>query len=187
MIGNSLTRKISEIESMRLPRNLYGYIHHIGMDRKDFNDYTEWQQYFALYKAMVALQGQEGFTILATRVISFVENARPKQGLVTPKPAQRRTKKKRGRLTQVEHQEAPSKAERRLAKELRRAKPTPSETVEEWNASPKIGLGIESTMLPPPKTRRDQVKLDAHTSRPHQNAPSHILYVAGWQMAQDES
>lgn len=183
MISKFLTRQISEIESMKLPRSLYGYIYSIGMDRQDFTDYSEWQQYCVLYKAMVALQGQEGFSIIAARVIAFVEKNQPKPGPITLKPAQVLTKKERRRL----RQEGPSKAERSLAKELRRAKPTPSKTIEDWNASPKIGLGIESTLPPPPKTRRDQVKLDAHTSPPHQSDPSHILYVAGWTMAQDEN
>lgn len=188
MNSKFLTRQISEIESMRLPKNLYGYIYAIGMDRQDFNDYSEWLQYCVLYKAMVALQGQEGFAILAARIIAFVERNQPKTGLAAPKSTQRLTKKKRRRLGQEgSDPDNPSKAERHLAKELRRAKPTPSKTIEDWNASPKIGLGIKSTMPPPPKTRRDQVKLDAHTSPPHQNEPSHILYVAGWTMAEDEN
>ncbi len=188
MSSKFLTRQISEIESMRLPKNLYGYIYAIGMDRQDFNDYSEWLQYCVLYKAMVALQGQEGFTILAARIIAFVERNQQKPALSAPKSTQRLAKKKRRRLGQEgSDTESPSKAERRLAKELRRAKPTQSKTIEDWNASPKIGLGIKSTMPPPPKTRRDQVKLDAHTSPPHQNEPSHILYVAGWTMAEDEN
>ncbi|ATE74882.1 hypothetical protein CNN82_00135 [Pseudomonas frederiksbergensis] len=187
MNSKFLTRQISAIESMRLPRNLCGYIFAIGMDRQYFTDYSEWQQYCVLYKAMVALQGQVGFAILAARIIAFTEKTRPKSSLATPKPAQRLTKKERRRLGQEGPDHSPSKAERHLAKELRRAKPTPSKTIEDWNASPKIGLGIKSTMPPPPKTRRDQVKLDAHTSPPHQNDPSHILYVAGWTMAEDEN
>ncbi|QTT91442.1 hypothetical protein [Pseudomonas chlororaphis] len=183
MITNFLTRQISEMESLKLPRSLHGYIYSIGMDRQEFTDYSEWQQYCVLYKAMVALQGQEGFSILAARVIAFVEKTRPKPSLIDPKPVQRLTKKERRRL----RQEGPSKAELYLAKELRRAKPARSKTIEDWNASPKIGLGIESTLPPPPKTRRDQVKLDAHTSPPDQSEPSHILYVAGWTMAQDEN
>jgi hypothetical protein len=184
MLSEFLTQKISEIESTRLPKNLYGYIYSVGKDRQDFTDYGEWQQYCVLYKAMVALQGQEGFATLAARVIAFVDKAKPKPGPTIPKPAARFAKKERRRLR---HQEGSSKSERHLAKDLRRAKPTPSETIRAWNASPKIGLGIESTLPPSPKARRDQVKLDAHTSPQQQNDPSHVLYVAGWSMAQDES
>lgn len=198
MNSTFLTRKISEIEAMKLPKSLYGYIYFIGMDRQDFTDYREWQQYCVLYKAMVALQGLDGFEVLAARVIAFVEKSRPKPGTTTLKPVQVPIKKERRRLSNKERLrlseeawrllslEELSKAERYLAKELRRAKPIPSKMIEDWNASPKIGLGIESTMLPPPKTRRDQVKLDAHTSSSYQNATPHILYVAGWTMAQDE-
>lgn len=93
MNSKFLTRQISAIESMRLPRNLYGYIFAIGKDRQDFTDYSEWQQYCVLYKAMVALQGQEGFEILATRIIAFTEKPRPKSSLATSKSAQRLTGK----------------------------------------------------------------------------------------------
>lgn len=194
-----MTRKIKELESMRLPKNLYGYIHHIGVDRKEFTDYREWLQYCELYKVMVALQGSDGFEVIAARVISFVEEIRPKPAKPAPSPTQTRTRKKKRRMNSREYRhlseeelhllslDAMSKAERFLAKELRKAKPTPSKMIEDWNASPKIGLGIESTLVAPPKTRRDQVKLDAHTiSATHRNTTSHILYVAGWTLVQDE-
>ena len=200
MSSTFMTRKIKELEAMKLPRNLFGFIHFLGLERKYFTDYREWLQYFELYKAMVALQGSDGFRVIAARVIAFVEENRPKPANTAPSPTQARSSKKnkrrinskeRRRLSEEELHllslEAMSKAERFLAKELRRAKPIPSKMIEDWNASPKIGLGIESTLLPPPKTRRDQVKLDAHTIyTTQQNTSPHILYVSGWTMAQDE-
>ena len=199
MSDTFLTRKIKDLSTMKPPRSLYGYIHFMGIDRKEFTDYREWLQYCELYKAMVALQGSDGFEVIAARVISFVEESRPKPAKPAPSPTQARPPKKKRRMSSRERRhlseeelhllslDAMSKAERFLAKELRRAKPIPSKMIEDWNASPKIGLGIESTLVPPPKTRRDQVKLDAHTtSATHQNTTSHILYVAGWTLVQDE-
>lgn len=199
MSDTFLTRKIKDLSTMKPPRSLYGYIHFMGIDRKEFTDYREWLQYCELYKAMVALQGSDGFEVLAARVIAFVEESRPNAAKTTPSPTQARTPKKKRRMNSEERRrlseeelhllslEAMSKTERFLAKELRRAKPVPSKMIEDWNALPKIGLGIESTMLPLPKTRRDQVTLDAHTtSATHQNTTPHILYVPGWTMAQDE-
>lgn len=184
---------------MKLPRNLFSFIHLFGLERTDFTDHREWLQYFELYKAMIALQGSDGFEVIAARMISFVEGSRPKPANTSPTQA-RTSKKNRRRMNSKERRrqseeelhlislEAMSKAERFLAKELRRAKPIPSKMIENWNASPKIGLGIESTMMPAPKTRRDQVKLDAHTiSATHQNTSPHILYIAGWTMAQEEN
>ena len=199
MSSTFMTRRIKELESMRLPKSLHGLIHFIGIDRREFTDYREWLQFCELYKAMVALQGSDGFEVIAARVIYFVEESRPKPAKPAPSPTQARTPKKKRRMNSKERRhlseeelhllslDAMSKAERFLAKELRRAKPIPSKMIEDWNASPKIGLGIESTLVPPPKTRRDQVKLDAHTiSATHQNTTSHILYAAGWTLAQDE-
>lgn len=182
MPSRFLTRQISEIKSMKLPRSLYGYIYLVGMDRQNFSDYSEWQQFCVLYKAMLGLQGQEEFEILAARLIGFIERCRPKPGDTTLNPSKALAKKERRRLSR----EGPSKAERHLAKELRKAKPSSSKTIEDWNASPRIGLGIQSSLPPSPKTRRDQVKIDAHTSPSNQTDPSHILYVAGWTMAFDE-
>ena len=199
MNSTFLTRRIKELESMILPKSLYGLIHLMGIDRKEFTDYREWLQYCELYKVMAALQGSDGFEVIAARVISFVEESRPKPAKPAPSPTQARPPQKKRRMSSRERRhlseeelhllslDAMSKAERFLAKELRRAKPIPSKMIEDWNASPKIGLGIESTLVAPPKTRRDQVKLDAHTiSATHQNTTSHILYVAGWTLVQDE-
>lgn len=186
MPSKFLTRQISEIKSMKLPRSLYGYIYLVGMDRQNFSDYSEWQQFCVLYKAMLGLQGQEEFEILAARLIAFIERYRPKPSGTTQKPGKALTRKLTRKERRRLRQEGPSKADLHLAKELRKAKPSSSKTIEDWNASPRIGLGIESTLPPSPKTRRDQVKIDAHTSPSNQTGPSHILYVAGWTMALDE-
>lgn len=152
MPSRFLTRQISEIKSMKLPRSLYGFIYLIGMDRQSFSDYSEWQQFCALYKTMLSLQEQEGFEILAARLLGFIERYRPKPSDTTQKPGKTLTRKERRRLSQ----EGPSKADLHLAKELRKAKPSSSKTIEDWNASPRIGLGIESTL--PPHQKLDATK-----------------------------
>lgn len=182
MPSKFITRQINEIKSMKLPRSLYGFIYLMDMDRQNFTDHSEWQQFCVFYKAMLSLQEKEGFDILAARLISFIQKYRPQPRDTNLNPSKAVTRKERRRL----NKDGPNKAERHLAKELRKAKPSSSKTIEDWNATPRIGLGIQSTLRPPPKTRRDQVKIDAHTSPSNQATQSHILYVAGWTMTHDD-
>lgn len=86
MNNTFMTRKIKDLESMKLPRNLYRYILLMGIDRKEFTYYREWLQYCELYKVMATLQGSDGFEVIAARVIPFVEKSRPKPSKPAPSP-----------------------------------------------------------------------------------------------------
>lgn len=91
-----MTKKIKELESMRLPKSLHGLIHFMGIDRREFTDYREWLQFCELNKVMSALQGSDGFEVIAARVISFVEESRPKPAKPAPSPTQARPPRRSG-------------------------------------------------------------------------------------------
>ena len=70
---------------------------------------------------------------------------------------------------------------------FKKAKPSVADMVETWKSSPTIGLGLESSLPPPPKARREEIKIDKHTQPPQDQERSHILYAAGWSLNSSES
>lgn len=71
-----------------------------------------------------------------------------------------------------------------LARELKAAKPTAAELIKNMLATPRIGLGLESTLTKVNyRVRREDVYLDHHTRQKDPEARHHALYTAGWSLS----
>lgn len=150
----------TELKAMKLPRNLYGFIAILGMERPSFIDNQEWKQLCALYASMRELKNNEGIETLANRLNSYLkfyqklQVSDPRHSLPQKlaKKLQRKDRNRSRRSGSAPYQRAyevsiEDKARERLAE-------------------PKIGLGIDSILPPTQKIRRDQVRIDAHTQPP---------------------
>ncbi|MCA4965875.1 hypothetical protein [Pseudomonas sp. Y24-6] len=167
----------TELKAMNLPKSLYGFIAMLGMERPSLIDKQEWKQLCVLYASMRELQNDEGLEALASRLNSYLrfyqklQVSDPRHSL-PPKLAKKIQRKERNRS-------------RRLGSTPYRPvyESSVEEKARERLAEPKIGLGIDSTLPPTKKVRRDQVRIDAHTQPLENNQSYHALYVAGWTLA----
>lgn len=164
----------TELKGMKLPRNLYGFIALIGMERPSFIDNNEWKQLCVLYASMRELKNSEGLEVLASRLNSYL-NFYQKLRVSDPRHSL--------------PQKLAKKLQRKERNRSRRLGSTPCQRVYESSieekarerlAEPKIGLGIDSILPPTQKVRRDQVRVDSHTQPLKNNQSYHALYVAGW-------
>jgi hypothetical protein len=170
---------LTELKVMPLPKNLFGFIAMLGMERPSFIAHQEWNQLGVLYKTMRELRDDDGFEALASRLISHLnfyrklQESDPRHAL-SSKLAKKLRRKDRNR------------SKRTGATPYQRSyEPSTEEKARKRLAVPKIGLGIESTLPPTQKVRRDQVKIDAYTQAAESPQSNHVLYVAGWTLADD--
>lgn len=169
----------TELKGMKLPKNLYGFIAMIGMERPSFIDNQEWKQLCVLYASMRELKNGEGLETLASRLNSYLKFYQKLQ------------------VSDPRHslpQKLARKLQRKDRNRSRRLGSTPYQRVYESSiedkararlAEPKIGLGIDSTQPPTQKVRRDQVRIDEHTQPLESSQSYHALYVAGWALTPD--
>ncbi|KXK67493.1 hypothetical protein BC89_31320 [Pseudomonas monteilii] len=179
----SLQSRIAEFEAAKLPKNLIGYIYKIGRQRSDFSDYREWKLYAALYETLRSLRGHHEFSTLAARLFEYLDRHPISLPMIAepPKKALTRKEKKKRRA------ERPSGPSRHLSAQLKKSKPSTADMIITWKSSPTIGLGLESNLAPPPKARREDIKIDKHTQPLDDQGRSHILYAAGWSLKPSES
>lgn len=177
----SLQSRIAEFESSKLPKNLTGYVHKTGRQRSDFTDYREWKLYSALYETLISLRGKPEFFDLAPRLFVYLDRHPPsplqachQKSLTAKEKKMRRAERARDRRKNPRLQ-------------LKQAKPSIASMVAMWKSSPSIGLGLESTLSPPPKARREDIIIDEHTKPLKDHDRSHILYAAGWSLTLSES
>lgn len=170
---------IAELKVKPLPKNLYGFIAMVGMERPSLIGHQEWIQLGVLYKTMRELRNDGGFEALASRLISHLnfylklQKSDPRHSLPS-KLAKKLQRKDRRRSKQTG---APS---------IQRSyENSTEEKARKRLAEPRIGLGIESTLPPTQRVQRDQVKIDAHTQTSESRQSNHVLYVAGWTLADD--
>lgn len=170
----------TELKAMKLPRSLYGFIVMLGMERPSFIDNQEWRQLCVLYASMRELKNSEGLEILVSRLNSYL---RFYQKLQVSDPRHSLPQKLAKKLQRKDRNRS-----RRFgsAPYLRVYESSIEEKARERLAEPKIGLGIDSTLPPPQKVRRDQVRIDAHTKPLEINQSYHALYVAGWTLAPEK-
>lgn len=183
-MDSALKSKILELGSIKLPKNLSKYVLTVGRQRSDFLNAKEWAHHAEMYRAMRLLQGHENFTVLAIRIIEFIDrhpSLNPASSAKKNSPLTRKERQERKRRRVLSSAQKDSA----LASRLRNAKPTVSASLETWRSSPRIGLGIESTLPPTQKARRDQVKIDKHTQARASTHSPHILYVAGWTLTDE--
>lgn len=179
----SLQSRIAEFETAKLPKNLIGYIYRTGRQRSDFTDYREWKLYAALYETLRSLRGHQEFSTLAVRLFEYLDRHPVSPPAIADPPEKPLTRKEKKRL----RAERPSGPTRHLSAQLKKAKPSIADRVVSWKSSPTIGLGLESNLSPPPKARREDIKIDKNTRPPKDQERSHILYAAGWSMNSSES
>lgn len=179
-----LKDRVSTLRSSRLPKSLHGYVSLTGRCRGDFPSVKEWQQHAKIYRVMAALNGGEGFTILAIRILEYIDR-HPAQQHTTPAAQQKKVRRKESRNRKKRSALTSAQKDSALASRLRDSKPTASESLETWHASTKIGLGIKSILPPAQRVRRDQIKLDDRTAPRTLPGSSRALYVAGWSLKQD--
>lgn len=180
----SLKKRILELEATKLPKSLTKFVYQTGRQRSDFTDYREWNLYSAMYKTLISLRGHEDFAILATRLFEYLDRHHPSVLSSSPspeKPLTRKEKKKR------REERAKSRPNQKLSAQLRNAKPSAATMIDTWKSSPVIGLGLESKLTPIPRVRREDIKIDEHTSPIQNQERSHILYAAGWSLNSDDS
>lgn len=71
--------------------------------------------------------------------------------------------------------------DKKIARDLKAARPSVEDYIESMSDVPKIGLGLESDI----KIRRikiDEVVLDKHTKSCDKEPQYHALYPAGWSL-----
>lgn len=184
MLDISLKKRAQELSIAALPSSLHGYILAIGMERPQFTDYREWTQFSCLYKALRKSNGAPGSEVIAARLLEFIDRYQSlaEAREIQPENQKALTKKERRKL----RREGLDKGGHQLAIALQKAKPSKATVLNDWKSAPRIGLGMQSTMRPPPKTRREEVKIDEHTAPRGKAAPYHALYTPGWTLSDSE-
>ncbi|MBV7478233.1 hypothetical protein [Pseudomonas sp. PDM31] len=165
----------ADLQRMALPKKFPAFLSAVGLHRPAHVDSKEWQQLCQLYKVMREVKQGDGFDALAKRLIAHISYYQ--------------------KIIEVEGEAfvsiALSKKKRRKANRRGQFKgnasfsDSPQETARKRNSTPKIGLGVESILPPPQRTRREEVRIDSHTQSPEKSPSSHVLYVAGWTLSTD--
>jgi hypothetical protein len=179
----SLQKRVTEFESSKLPKSLVKLVYQSGRQRSDFTDYKEWKLYSTLYEALLSLRGHEEFAGLAVRLFAYLDRHPPATKPIEKPPSPPLTRKEERRRRRAERVTSKSRG---LSSQLKNAKPSTHEMLRAWKASPTIGLGLETSLTPPPKARREDVKIDRHTKPQRDPDRSHILYVAGWSLSPEK-
>ncbi len=179
----SLQKRVTEFESSKLPKSLVKLVYQSGRQRSDFTDYKEWKLYSTLYEALLSLRGHEEFAVLAVRLLAYLDRHPPATKPIEKPPSTPLTRKEERRRRRAERVTSKSRG---LSSQLKNAKPSTHEMLRAWKASPTIGLGLETSLTPPPKARREDVKIDRHTKPQRDPDRSHILYVAGWSLSPEK-
>ncbi|NIL19721.1 hypothetical protein [Pseudomonas sp. AN3A02] len=165
----------ADLQQMTLPKKLPELLNALGFHRPAHVDDKEWQQLCQLYRVLRETRKGGDFEVLASRLIAhlgYYQKIIEVEGESFVSIAQ--TKKKR------------RKANRRgLFKGSASFSDSAQETARKRNSTPKIGLGVESILPPPQRTRREEVKIDSHTQSAEKPPSSHVLYVAGWTLSSD--
>lgn len=166
----------TDLVTRKLQKNLIGFLRKEDLDHRIAIDRKSWKQLEALYVELRSHQGQDGFLELASRFLSYVYRSLEPRRSPIEIDKRKLTAKERRRLNREIR-----KNETRLgiASEMRRAKPSARELVEDRRAAPVIGLGLESKLKPPPRARREEVVIDENTKAPDSDR-YHALFVAGW-------
>lgn len=162
-----------------LPKTLGKFIKRCGLDPAIFSEPDAWSLHVKAYQAIKHMGPTTQFYDIASILLTYLEaRTGPLPALGQPALATRRQEKmdKRNRKNR--------EATQKLASNLRRAKPSTRTQIADWQSAPKIGLGLESRLMPPPRARREDVVLDAHTSAADRSGSHHALYVAGWSLAE---
>ena len=180
----SLQKRVTEFESSKLPKNLIKLVYQSGRQRSDFTDFREWKLYSTLYDTLLSLRGHEEFAVLAVRLFAYLDCHPPTIKPIEKPPSTPLTRKEERKRRRAERSSSKSRG---LSSQLKEAKPSTHEMVRAWKASPTIGLGLETSLLPPPKARREDVKIDRHTTPQKDPDRSHILYAAGWSLNPEKS
>nr|WMM94577.1 hypothetical protein [Pseudomonas kurunegalensis] len=179
----SLQKRATEFEESKLPKNLTKLVYQSGRQRSDFTDYREWKLYSLLYEALLTLRGHDEFAVLAVRLFAYLDRHPPTLKPID-KPIRKTLTRKEKRRLRAERVDGKT---RNLSPQLKKAKPSHHEKIKAWKASPTIGLGLETKLLPPPKARREDVIIDKHTKPSKDPDRSHILYAAGWSLSPERS
>lgn len=165
----------ADLQRMALPKKFPAFLAALGLHRPAHVDSKEWQQLCQLYKVMREVKQGDGFEALAKRLIahiSYYQKIIEVEGGAFVSIALSRKKRR--------------KANRRgLFEGNASFSDSPQETARKRNSTPKIGLGVESILPSPQRTRRDEVKIDNHTQSPEKSPTYHVLYVAGWTLSSD--
>ncbi|MCY1362050.1 hypothetical protein D9M69_487500 [compost metagenome] len=173
------------LESMKLPPRLQGFIAVVGIDRRAFSNVQEWKQLCSMYEALCALKSQAGFAALAETFASYMRHYQQTHNRIKNelKPPVQTKQKQRRRNRQIRKANGGNLFPSEVTKQL--AKPTPEELAKDRRQAQKIGLGLETSLKPPPKARRDDVVLDEHTAPVGTTDRYHALYTAGWSLNED--
>lgn len=176
-------QRLSEFKSSRLPKSLVGYVYKCGHRREDFTDYREWRLYATLYEVLVSARNTEDFSGLALRLFRYLD--RHPTYIDSPPicrdPVAIRQGKKKRRKERLKNG-----ASSDVAYLLKMAKPSVATKIADWKASPVIGMGLESITPPPQKLRREDTKIDEHTTPINNPSRSHALYTAGWSLKSED-
>lgn len=167
----------TDLATRELQKNLIGFLRAEDLDRRIFINRKDWKQLEALYAELRSRQGLEDFNDLASRFLSYVyRSLETRRSISVDLDKGKLTKKEKRRLNRELRK---SRAQLGLASDMRRAKPSARELVEDRRAAPVIGLGLESKLKPPPRARREEVIIDENTKAPDSDR-YHALFVAGW-------
>lgn len=162
-----------------LPKTLTKFIKRCGLDPSVFTEPSAWSLHSKAYQVIKHMGPTAQFYDIASLLLTYLEaSTGPLPALGQPASVTRRQKKmdKRNRRNRETTQ--------KLASNLRRAKPSTRTQIADWQSAPKIGLGLESRLTPPPRARREDVVLDTHTSAADRSGSYHALYVAGWSLVE---
>ena len=165
-----------------LPKNLKKFVELSGFDRAQFGNERAWHLHSRGYLTLKQMSPTPGFYEIGSVLLAYLEAKAGPFPILTRKqtPATRRQKKsaKRRKIDQ--------RGTQKLASDLRRAKPSTRDRVSDWQSAPKIGLGLESKLSQPPRARREDVIIDAHTAATGRSDSYHAIYVAGWSIAPED-
>lgn len=177
------TARMERVKSLfvgpQLPKTLKKIVERRGFTEAQFGDDKAWRLHSRAYSVLKGIRQTPAFYEIGSVLLAFLEaKVGPISGTAkdSGKTSSRKVKAaKRKKRNPHNYQN--------LATNLKRARPSIETRIADWKNAPKIGLGLESKLVPPPKARREEVVIDAHTASTERPGSFHALYVAGWSLS----
>lgn len=162
-----------------LPKTLKKFVERQGFTETQFGDEKAWNLHSRAYSTLKGIRQTPAFYEIGSVLLAYLE-AKVGPFSVAAKDSGQTSSRK---IKAVKRKKRNPHTYQKLATNLKRARPSIETRIADWKSAPKIGLGLESKLVPPPKARREEVVIDAHTASTERPGSYHALYVAGWSLS----